>query len=133
MLEEKDKKFIKAVKHNQKSLIVCGLIALILAMSWVYLAKVFLNRVGFISATQQSHGKISKIEPKTALEIKLKNIVLSNLKFEISLYQLVEITIISLISFSLLIVSMGCFIFFVINQKFLGIFKKIEETRWWFY
>lgn len=127
MLNIKDKEFIKQVERNQKPLIVCGLIALFLAIFWVYVVNVYFDKTGYISVTQRAYNKTAQIEPKTPLEFKLKETVLSNLEFEISLYQVVKISIISVASLSVLIVSMGCFIFFVINRKILRIVKNIEE------
>ncbi|GEM_PF-6898501 len=129
MLNQKEREFIKAVKRNQKPLIVCGLIALFIAIFWVYLVDVSFHKAGFISTTAQFRGKVVQIEPHTALETKLKGIILSNLDFEITLYQLCKTTIILLVSCSLLIVCIGCFIFVIANRKFLNVFKNIEDKN----
>lgn len=125
MLNANDEEFIKTVRRNQKLLITCGFTVLFLSISCIYTGNGLFDKAGYISATQQAHDKIAQMETNTALEFRLRETALSNLEFEISQYRLIKVILVSLISFSFFIVSLGCFIFVVVNQKFLRIFKKI--------
>lgn len=129
MLNAKDKEFIKTAKRSQKLLIACGLAVLFLAIFCICAGNVLFDKAGYISVTQQAHDKIAQIETKTPLEFRLKETALSNLEFEISQYRLIKVILVSLISLSLCIISFGCFIFVVVNQNFLSVFKNIEEKN----
>lgn len=123
MLCAKDREFINSLKRNQKLLMACGLVVLFLAIFCIYAGSALFDKAGYISVTQRAHDEIARIETKTPLEFRLKETALENLEFEISQYRLIKVILIILISFSLSLIGMGCFIFFAVNKKFLNILK----------
>ncbi len=124
MLSEKEKKYIERIKREQKFVIAVAIIILSSLVLWIFYANSFLDRLDFPSSIKQHQKKISEIEPKTELELKLKKMVLEGIEFERELFQLFVDGITVMVSLGCLLGAGELLFRYFDHKKFLSLLKK---------